>query len=810
MTLLPLGTPAYYLTTYSGPTSALSQQFEDSLDGIGVGEWKDMSSNSGHRKAPWIIAYIAVQNKNGEDKGLTIIWPYMLCVAFEPRSKQARERKSLDYVPELAGQLQPSPPPPMPPRCHGRDVLANVEMNDYMEKLRASPFHKRACSSPSNTLKMLRLGRKERDPDMKAVAREVGTYVDTIAKEREKERERIRKERDNANSPKIGIGHQSTGSTGGTSAAAGPSSPRAQPLEPPQCLVPPHPSQHFYPSPPQSNPPAGVTSDVPTSPDVASNPAIESHTPPISVLPNSDAAPPASSSSSFDPFGNLDSTWSQPPANDEFMELGMDFNMNIADHGMDSFDDTITDDDFNFFDHPSTNSMPKVAHGLPVKIEQGQTPTPLGAEMTGSPQVLGVSHLEGQSPWPTGSLGEGFTSRSMHTHDVVSFTPDLLPPSPGMTPTSRSMPSTPNVRLENNVSKNVCRLGRSIFDPIPFAHSHRITDGKYVMGKFALPSPPDEEDRTNPMFFPVRRKDGWKVKYNAATDPRIGVVEKLIGFRRKRLEQGLRDIKVSLSWAKEHDDWESAYEGWNGGEDVGMNDASEDEEPDQDSPMVSRPSTPPPSYLPLGPTLLHTHFHHSLLLPLCSPLRPPGAAVAPTTIASTVTPANVPTPVSPAAMIGAASEKSKSLEAAALRIATEVVENCVWADAWNSNAGSTAIKADNKVWQTDVKAVAYALGNIQGLHSGIELGKFFLHEGDAPLEELEPPMLSIGKSDAVIQVLPTALRFWEKLGLGPRGGKKNVTAFVLFEDSGEGRQTQVEAWLRSVSATYTVSSQFGI
>jgi mediator of RNA polymerase II transcription subunit 13, fungi type len=71
---------------------------------------------------------------------------------------------------------------------------------------------------------------------------------------------------------------------------------------------------------------------------------------------------------------------------------------------------------------------------------------------------------------------------------------------------------------------------------------------------------------------------------------------------------------------------------------------------------------------------------------------------------------------------------------------------------------------------------------------------------------LEPPLFTVGKSDAILQVLPTALRFWEKLGLGPRGGKKDVTAFALFEDDGEDRQGQVERWLGDMSATYTVST----
>ena len=65
-------------------------------------------------------------------------------------------------------------------------------------------------------------------------------------------------------------------------------------------------------------------------------------------------------------------------------------------------------------------------------------------------------------------------------------------------------------------------------------------------------------------------------------------------------------------------------------------------------------------------------------------------------------------------------------------------------------------------------------------------------------------MLTIGKSDTVVQVLPAGLRFWEKLGLGPRSGQKNVTAFMFFEGGGDEREVQMEQWLEQVSATYTV------
>jgi mediator of RNA polymerase II transcription subunit 13 len=65
-------------------------------------------------------------------------------------------------------------------------------------------------------------------------------------------------------------------------------------------------------------------------------------------------------------------------------------------------------------------------------------------------------------------------------------------------------------------------------------------------------------------------------------------------------------------------------------------------------------------------------------------------------------------------------------------------------------------------------------------------------------------MISIGKGDAVIHVLPTALRFWEKLGLGPKGGRKDLSAFVIFEDGDHQRQTQMENWLVSVGNAYQV------
>jgi len=164
--------------------------------------------------------------------------------------------------------------------------------------------------------------------------------------------------------------------------------------------------------------------------------------------------------------------------------------------------------------------------------------------------------------------------------------------------------------------------------------------------------------------------------------------------------------------------------------------------------------------------------------------------------------------VSPAALLGAASEKSKSLEAAAQILAKEVVESAAWNDAWLANAVDcwAEHRFATEVWQADVRCVAKALGTLHGLEGPLDLQSVFTSEdGEMPaLEQIEAPFFSVAKSDAIIQVLPSALRFWDKLGLSPRAGKKDVCAFVFFEELDEARVDVVDKWLQCVSSTYTV------
>ncbi|KAF9004684.1 mediator complex subunit 13 C-terminal-domain-containing protein [Cyathus striatus] len=877
--LLPHGTPAYYLSTYSGPTSALVKQFCESFRGLGTGNWEDeresgpFSSNSN----TFIIGWIKVENRQGEDKGITFIYPTRLCLSYVPSSSA---RPPLDYIPELPAPLQPSPQVPSAIPSASASLLSQLLQNTE-EKAALSrthspmpqrPFPQRPPLLSSPTVESLRAFRAltlSKAKDIRYVASEVGGYVDAVARERERERERLKREREGlASSPKLA---RTTATTPASVSAPTPISmdtPAPAPAPAPASShphIPPYsstssqplPVQNFYPSPPQINPASVPPSDGLTSPAIPS-PARQS-----SPALQPALAPAPAPSSSYDPFSTLDASWTQPSNSYLEMDTDMDFGMGMGfpmnmdssgagGSGGDTYDDyrtgtmdfddvDFTDDDFSFFDQPS-----RVAPVTPAyKPLQGgfgrHQPTPVTASSTldlgiSSSPLFGDTLASGPGPpsavpqiattassWTSGVLLEGFTPVSLETHDVTA-PPELVSSSPGghTPPGLLSAPETPDVHLEYNPGirkPSFSTIGLHSFDPIPFAKYHRTVDDKYTAGKFALPTPPDDQDRTESVFAsspgPPRLSlgvgagnVGWVSKYNAITDPSIRIIRKLIGVKRKAPNDHFsrRDSFKLGPWMKDLEEWEKSSVEDDAGDDADARSDLESEEEDLDpddidSPLISRPATPSPAYLPLGPTLVHTQFQHSHLLNLSTSLRPPGAAVAPTSITTSQPLPSVPTPVSPAAALGSANKKSKSLEAIACALAVEAVENALWAESWRANA--IGGKQEASIWSADVQSVAGLLKSVPGLETLLDLGSLFgiNPEDRKALQCLESPMISIGKGDAVIHVLPTAIRFWDKLGLGPRAGRKSVTAFAFFEDN-EQRQVQVEGWLSSLSAAY--------
>ena len=894
--LVPYAIPAYFLSTYSGPTSALAMQFEQSLLGLGVGEWRRSSdvmtppfpggeadSVLGDDSATsFVLVWVNIENKQGEDKGITVIWPARLCLSFLPSSTSTHARTPLPYLPQLPSQLQPSPKLPSTSIHHV--VNEQTSLTKGPTSTSDSTRRRRPCRSPtSDSLRALRLLTLSLSKDIKKVAFEVGGYVDAVAKEREKERERIRREREmannsasprivsNSNAPLPGPSHSvvTPGPTPvairsepaeGQNIAATPipvTPTHVQQAQAPVTSIQPFSNRNFYPSPPQSNVPHPDVIDVTqTSPDVTMAPLpdvqnSEGH------APETTHALPASTPAPFDPFASITApTWSQPSAG-EFMDMDMDFGMGgFDDLGMDPIagsggvgagadsiydrdgvepEDAFTDDDFNFFDRPARPAPIRTVNSANMNLTES-VPLSFTSPLFGAgphsaglgPPTFATTPVNLLSPWVPGALGDVFTPKFTEVDQAHT---EPFTASPSQAPRSRSAPSSPVVQLSYDHSRNdnsrpSSSRGPSVFDPIPFALSHRVSDGKYSVGKFALPSPPDEEDRTEAVLsLPASplRSSGWRFKYNIATDPRIGVVRKL---KRKSVDQGGREC-VKRYWQREYDDSPSFKMECDPSEAE-----SDDEMKENDSPVLSRPSTPTPAYLPQGPMLLYTRFQHSLLLPLTTPLRHPGAVVAPTSITSPPAAISVPTPVSPAALIGAASEKSKSLEAAAQAVAREVVENVVWGNAWRANiSGSSSLKQRFDIWPADILVVKQLLDEMPGLENALSLAALLgestysyivpsnrpktilsespesLNDGDQDklLRPMDSPAISVAKADVVIQLLPTALRFWEKLGLGPRGGKKNVTAFILFEGEETERLQQAEKWLATMSAVYAVS-----
>ncbi|KAF8171817.1 hypothetical protein BJ912DRAFT_994983, partial [Pholiota molesta] len=794
ITLLPYGTPAYYLASYTGPTASLIKQFQASLQGMGRVSGKhpvklisiprgDSPSDGSPQTPTFIIGWIKVENKQGEDKGITIIYPTRLCLSYIPCSSS-----------------RPSPQGP-------------------------GTFVASAYARANGALTLSKTN------DLRQVASEVGGYVDAVARERERERERLKREREYgaSTSPKMAR----------TTATR----------------------RHLHDA-TASTPAAAALSSIAT--DVISElTSIPSQSPSASTVvpPHMHAA--AGAPSSYDMYG-MDSAGGSSAYLGLDMDMDMDFGMGdlglsfgmgmgMGMGGMDGlggmdgisamdttpsvgnagrssgvggggggmsmeFEDAFTDDDFSFFDRPARPAAaPPAPPNFAVHSRTAMSPAGL------------ISAADVRTPECAAGLGLG----------------------------TLSAPATPGVHLSSGAAH--------AHPPHPVRAVPSPADGKYAVGKFAvgvgLPSPPaSEEDALEFGMGGVRGPGslpaspgmeasrsitisvsgqgwngngngtgvgGWRLRYDAATDPRIGVVRQLIGVKRKpRLAQGARDPQRTAPWVSTGsstggaacEEWETPLFLDAPGSTAGAaaDAASEAEATTTRRRRSSHARDAAAGVPPLGPTLLHTQFQHAALLPLSAPLRPPGASVLPAAELgmgvgagmglAPPPPLSVPTPVSPAATMGAASEKSKSLESAAHVVGVEVVENPVWAETWRAaSAVGGAVRRRAEIWPGDCRAVEGLLGSVRGLQGGMSLAEVFgldAEKGATQVQALDAPMITIGKGDAIIQVLPTALRFWEKLGLSPKGGRKDLSAFVLFEDEGEGREALVETWLWETLRNY--------
>ncbi|GJE84832.1 mediator of RNA polymerase II transcription subunit 13 [Phanerochaete sordida] len=867
--LLPHGIPAFYLNTYSGAVGNLTSQFDEALTGLGAGNWKKTTLDEPTDCPCYLIAWVSVQNKQGEEKGLPVIWPVALSVL--PGGLCPLARHKLPCLPDLPPQLLASPPampvqaPPInlpfsalnlsPASTPTTSDIAPSPRTTNREQLSATsrrprhyPSNRPSAFDSLRAFRSLSIGGK----NTRVVAYNVSVYVDSVAKERERERERLKREREGSSS-RISASPQKLESSQSPAVHFGQEQGPA-------------PAQYKQASPySASDQVAANREEQPAafpSWDTMAHDSIGhmgGSLPPVDVAPpqtlstgtvSADVADMLSETGGLpggevpmtvdgDAFNEFDATWAQSGTDIMDMDMSLDqynFAMDMsgannnesANLNVDDGFGLFTDDDFDFFDRPQPSSGHPSRQPLPLPVASNpsaSTAVSLNGPQTsgpGPPTLFGGDH---PVPW-TAHIGlEGLTPHSLPASTPgLPLAPDLVPSTPQQTPSTQSGPATPAVLLDHHIHarrNSTSSQGSIGFDPIPFSPAHKATDGKYSVGKFALPTPPpDDVERVWPLPRGVQDPPaipvGWRFSYGSATDPRIAIVRRLVGAKRKRQgeDENGRNERMVPSWMHEREEWASSPPSQDSLEgdsktdsDQDADEDAEDEEPNSSTP--SRSFTPPLSNLPLGPSLVATSFHHSFLLPLSSPLRPPGAAAIHGTPDAGLGPISVPTPVSPAATLGTASERAKTLESAAQFLVNELVENPVWADAWRANLGAQLSSSpEPDIWPDDIRLVTTLLKAIPGLRSDLELREAYHLDADPGFREIDPPMLVVGKTDALLQVLPSALRFWEKLGLRPRGGSKDVKAFLFFEASDDAREAELDNWLEVLGKTYA-AKQFG-
>lgn len=689
----------------------LTIQFEDSLRGLGAGGWKDLfyKPTGKHSDGPsYVVAWVAVQNRRGEEKGISVVWPLSLCLAFLPESPQAR--LGLQALPELPTplRLHSSFPPPSSttataPLVSPQDMKTTLGTILTIPPVRLPP---RAAVHPARSLQPLP-SRVEITVD--GVSREVSGFVDYVAKERERERERIKRERDNHTNP--------------VSLSQPPTIHATDPQR-----------EHTAFSPvvgvtianieEADRPPSTEARDLFDGPDI--QPEDEAQDTPATREQSPEVTNP------YEMYPGFNTSWAQ--TTDQFPSLEIDYEMGFG-MGVDTInrsagvgDETgittdldniygvFTDDDFDFFDRPNLDESYLDQTPSVNPFRDSLAPQPRAIPLVAAP----TSPTNGTMTYHGHSAGNGEPASpapspwtSTPRVDPLALIDSMEPMSPPSI-SSHSTPSTPQAIPD--LERPSVTHGSSVFDPIWFAPTHRTSDHKYASGKFSLPGQRATRVTTIP-----QHDAGWRFRYNDATDPRISLVRRLAAPSHEENGNGVKGGSAL------RDDWINALsegegEDWSDMESVDDRSTGFVEAADI-SVLLDRPCTPPPQFTPSGPSLLDCRFHHSHLLPLSRPLHSPSSALVTTGLQGVVPTISVPTPVSPPEMSG---EKSKSWEAAASLLVREVVENSLWAESWQAN-NRLAFRTTygSTISQGDMSQLASALDTLDDSHTSLEMGSLF-------------------------------------------------------------------------------------
>jgi mediator of RNA polymerase II transcription subunit 13 len=788
--LLPHGAPAFALGPYAGPIGTLNTDFGAALAGRGAGRgpWtRGDTAASSSRGAEYVLLWLPVASgDSGEAQaagaadadahGLVAVWPAALCLVHVPG------RAPLAPLPALPMHLAASPPPAA---CAGPAYAP-----------RKRPRLRRAHTAPG--ARGLRDNAGRTASPLGALAASVSTYVGAVARERDRERERLRRARADAAAAATAAGFVNTPASAVDSQMATPtdsalpgSSPMRTPARAPAvdlAFSPPVEEYDSLFSPAADNNDddddddddegaslfSPAASPVPSPPPPPAPPPARALTVPVPMLalpadPFTLALPGGTGA-----FGTGLGAWPTPEdmAVDDEGVFGLDLNVHS--------DDMEADDMFARDlalamaggDTPSAEAdgmlVDDMLHSTPRADDDVAPLTPVTV-----PSALSVAAEPEPSPAPS-------PARSLASTAVP-------PPAPALAPSLLAL-------AQRSMSSPSAASSANAFDPIAFAPAHAAADGKYAAGgKFAAwadaPGPPAPAPPALAPYTPS--------PYAAATDPRVRIAARLAAARSMSVGPPARAADArTAAWVRETEDWRAPVA--DAEDDGGASSSSDDEEV-----APARATTPPPPDLPPGAALLATAFAPACLAPLAGPLR---AAPRPSHAPSPAGPPGpgAPTPLSPAALLGAASEQAAHAQAAAQVLALEVAANPLWA------AEFAPAREDAGAHPADVRAVQGALPALSGLEP--LQPRALLEPGDGEeqtLTRLEEPHIYVGKAGTVLSLLPSALPFWEKLGLQPRGGQKDVVAYAVV-DEGIVSAHAAAAWVRALGAVYAVSVEGGV
>ncbi|KAH7101076.1 hypothetical protein BKA62DRAFT_704230 [Auriculariales sp. MPI-PUGE-AT-0066] len=503
------------------------------------------------------------------------------------------------------------------------------------------------------------------------------------------------------------------------------------------------------------------------------------------------------------------------------MSMGMDLDMGMSmDVDISAFG--LTDDDFSFWDGPKPAPGAVTIQESSMLVDSVTNPSPLfdGADdFTMTVDESSAVHQPGSTPHtPPGASRELFGPGTGWTPQYAS----PQPLSPAKTPIQQPvLPPTSELAfaMEPKTPARSSRRHHDPFDPIPFASSHDAADAKYALaGKFAAyPLSPQSSSSEEPSLG-----DGHLVRrYNHATDPSVGLVRRLRALRNpappypKSSTASIASIEANPRtprWLRTDDAWiDEAFERAGALPSPPSSDDSSDDEILKESTgeliADDRPLFPALSSLLTG-SVSELAREQTVALH-----RPPDLQ------ANQQQPLGAPTPVSPAPV---GSGEVEDIEPLLAVLAKEAACNPLWARACKVVVRERSqdfitlggLEGHKQLGRDDLLRGAVCLEQLGYLAQGAELqfqppsdeNAAAVEMGSAlpwTARRLVEPQVGLAKNGAVVQLGLSALRFWERFGLGPRGGPKQVTAFIIFEETRNGISSPLAAsWLDNVGCAY--------